>query len=353
MDNVMREACMEMPQSMSFDYKLGPELSKWGREAEGSVHVQSMLYADDLALANDTPEKLQLTMDVFHKAAKRWGLEISVEKSKVMHCTARQASVAQQNATRRAECKGKFVCERENRYERASGLGVHNRFCKGKSNRTGSKPVASACSEKIKIGMSSLENVKDFPYLGSICSDDGSVSKDVSKRIEKAAISFWANKKSLWHQRNVFLKTKMKVFNSSVVSVLLYGSETWSIRKEDLQRLESFVLRCLRCILKVTLWHRIPNTEVRKRCGGFPTVEEMLRQRRLQWLGHIRRQKDCRLPKRLAFSKVTDGQRPAGRFVRWSNLITSDLQQRKCDEWWMLSADRPKWRRVIVSGRTR
>ena len=104
-------------------------------------------------------------------------------------------------------------------------------------------------------------------------------------------------------------------------------------------------------MLKVTLWHRISNKEVRTRCGGIATVEEMLRQRRLQWLGHIRRQDDCRMPKVMAWSRLVDTPRPAGRFMKWSNLIDTDLQQKKCDDWWERSQDRKKWR-ALVSGRT-
>ena len=76
-----------------------------------------------------------------------------------------------------------------------------------------------------------------------------------------------------------------------VMSVLLYGAETWVVTQQDTQKLKSFQIRCLRDILGVSRWNMLQNTVVLERTGELP-AEDQLRQRRLQWLGHLWRMPD-------------------------------------------------------------
>ena len=359
-DHVMREAMGSMPQGLQYNYKYGTALTNWRGAPTGTVEVKSLLYADDLALTNEDSKKLQGMLSAFDKATRKWGLAISSEKTVTLSAV-ESASRDQAKALRRANCKGAHVCDQcGNRYDRACGLATHKRFCSGtpaakiaKAAKTAAKSVAKEKAASLKLAGKALKSVDSFPYLGSTVSADGSTSADVGVRIEKASKAFFSLKNILWRQKQVSLKTKLRVFRAVVLSSLLYGSETWAIASEDLRRLESFLMRCQRSLLGVSTWHRIPNEEIRRRCDGMQTAEEMLRMKRLQWLGHIRRRDDDRRSKQLAWSKVQDCTRPLhGTCKRWADLVAEDVTKRHVADWYSTSCDRSGWR-AIASGRTR
>ncbi|VDP68656.1 unnamed protein product [Schistosoma mattheei] len=99
--------------------------------------------------------------------------------------------------------------------------------------------------------------------------------------------------------RDIRLSTKGRVFCTAVRSVLLYGSETWLVRVEDIGRLLVFDHRCLRNIARISWDHRVSNTVVRKRVLGKDgkSIDEM-KLHQLRWLGHVLRMPNHRLPRR-------------------------------------------------------
>ena len=121
---------------------------------------------------------------------------------------------------------------------------------------------------------------------------------------------FWFTRKEdgHWngsHTNNIKLSTKGRVYSAAVRSVLLYGSETWPLKAEDIRRLSVFDHRCLRSIGKIWWEHRISNTEVRRRVLGPKNMSiiEQLHNHRLRWLGHVLRMSDDRLPRRALFTE--------------------------------------------------
>ena len=78
----------------------------------------------------------------------------------------------------------------------------------------------------------------------------------------------------------------MRAFSTLVMSVLLYGAETWPVMQAENRRLRTLQMWCLRYILGLTLWDRQRNVDILKQVGDLP-VEEQLKQGRLQWLGHV------------------------------------------------------------------
>ena len=102
--------------------------------------------------------------------------------------------------------------------------------------------------------------------------------------------------KRVWPNNNLTVNTKMRVYRACVLSTLLYSSETWTTYAAQEKRLNSFHLRCLRRILSIRWQDKIPNTVVLER-AGLPSIFMLLSQRRLRWLGHVRRMADGRIPK--------------------------------------------------------
>ncbi|KER28282.1 hypothetical protein T265_04880 [Opisthorchis viverrini] len=86
-------------------------------------------------------------------------------------------------------------------------------------------------------------------------------------------------------RRDISLSVKGRVFNAAVRSILLYGSETWPLRAEDVKRLSLFDHRCLRSITRIWWEHRISNSEVRRMVFGrnnSPSIDELITLHRVE-----------------------------------------------------------------------
>ena len=100
----------------------------------------------------------------------------------------------------------------------------------------------------------------------------------------------------------------MAVYNAYVVSTLLYGSKAWTTYKQE-RKLYSFHLQSLRGILAISWRDKFPNTEVLDR-AGLPTMCTLLRQRRMRWIGHLRRMEHGRIPKDILYGELAAGKLP-------------------------------------------
>ena len=102
-----------------------------------------------------------------------------------------------------------------------------------------------------QMGGKPLDEADCFTYLGSKISKTGGTEEDTKARIQKARVAFLMLNK-IWKSKLIKTKTKMRIFNSSVKSVLLYSSETWRIiTKHTVNRIQTFANRCLRRIMNV------------------------------------------------------------------------------------------------------
>ena len=112
-----------------------------------------------------------------------------------------------------------------------------------------------------------------------------------------------------------------------VLSILLYGAETWTLKKEDENRLMTFEMMYLRKIMGVTRLDKIRNTTIRQTLGMEFTILDRISLRRLRYFGHIQRMPTTRLPQ-LAFDTQVHGKRPQGRPPkRWTECLQADLKK--------------------------
>ena len=84
---------------------------------------------------------------------------------------------------------------------------------------------------KIQLNEKNIENTSSFTYLGSIVTSDGGTDKDIKARLGKARGSF-IKLKNIWKSKSISRNTKIKLYNSCVLSVLLYGAECWMTEKD-------------------------------------------------------------------------------------------------------------------------
>ena len=122
--------------------------------------------------------------------------------------------------------------------------------------------VNNVSGDTIKLKGEDLDDVEHFTYLGSgVVNKEGGTDKDICTRIGKATAAFKASN-PLWNSQTALVKTKLQIFNTNVKSVLLYACETWRSIKASTKRLQTFLYRCLRRILRVKWFHKVTNKEL-------------------------------------------------------------------------------------------
>ena len=157
----------------------------------------------------------------------------------------------------------------------------------------------------VTLNGSQIEDVQSFKYLGSMINATGESSEEIRNRISSAWNVFLQLKNSLWKRSEISPRTKLRVYEAMVLSVLLYGCETWSLKAAEASNLDVFHHKCLRYILGIRLSDRVSNEEVRRRGGDHPFVSEVVKMRRLMWFGHTMwRCMDVWSCRRLYFQKM-------------------------------------------------
>ena len=201
----------------------------------------------------------------------------------------------------------------------------------------------------ITIDNYDLDVVKEFTYLGSTITDNLSLDTEINKRIGKAATTLARLTTRVWTNSKLTVSTKMAVYNACVVSTLLYGSETWTTYARQERRLNTFHMRSIRRILGISWQDRVSNAEVLSR-AGLSSMYTLLRQRRLRWLGHVRRMDDGRIPKDILYGELASGNRSRGRpQLRYKDVCKRGMKALDMDieSWENLASDRVKWRGTL------
>ena len=133
--------------------------------------------------------------------------------------------------------------------------------------------------------------VPTFVYLGSTLCHVGSLLPEINRRRGIAAGVMQGLHKPLWRHRTISRRTKLRIYNASVLSVLLYGAETWPLNKTMEARVDGFDSRALRRIENIHWSQRVSNQELRDRTRQ-PPASILAAKRRLRWSGHVQRMPD-------------------------------------------------------------
>lgn len=226
------------------------------------------------------------------------------------------------------------------------GLKIH-------TGKTKEMRINNTSDQPLTLNNQPIERVTEFAYLGSIMTTDGGSQKDVEWRIKKARGAFVQLNK-VWRSNTYSVKTKIRIFKSCVLSVLLYGSETWLVSAEIKNRLQVFVNRCLRRILKVFWPNTISNRELHARTEQ-PEINVQIRRRKFGWIGHtLRKSPDEVANRALVFNP--QGSRRRGRprniWRRSTMAEVNSLPDYNCNDIWDLrdiAARRSRWKIFVDS----
>jgi hypothetical protein len=161
------------------------------------------------------------------------------------------------------------------------------------SSKTEEICVNTTVKQEFRLNGEDIKRSSDFCCLGSIVEENGGTGREVSARIQKARGSFLKLRR-VWLSKLLRKDTNIRIFNACVKSVLLYGCETWLVTKEIQRKIQTFVNRCLRYILRIWWPNIISNKDLRKVTGQEDINVEI---RKFRWTGNTLRKEDGEITK--------------------------------------------------------
>ena len=145
--------------------------------------------------------------------------------------------------------------------------------------------VINCCPQpRLEVYGSKINHVQDFKYLGSMKASSGG---DFKRRKGLAWTAFW-KPEHLRRCPSISISTKIKLFNTTRVTVLLYGCESWVLSKAMESEINAFGTSCYRIMLDIKRIDRVSNATIYDLTQAAPLVENV-RTRQLRFLGHVLR----------------------------------------------------------------
>ena len=165
------------------------------------------------------------------------------------------------------------------------------------------------------------ETVPDFIFLVSKITADGDCSREMERRL-----FLWrkvmTNLDSLLKSRDITLATKVHLVKAMVFPVVMYGCESWTIKKAEHRRTDAFELWCWRRLLRVPSTARRSNQSILKGISPEYSLEGLMLKLELQYFGHLMWRTDS-LEKTLMLGKIEGGRRTEQQRMRWLDGITN------------------------------
>src|SRR5574341_1532809 len=135
------------------------------------------------------------------------------------------------------------------------------------------------------------ETVSDFIFLGSQITADGDCSHEIKRRLLLGR-KVMTNLDSIFKSRDITLPTKVRLVKAMVFPVVMYGCESWTVKKTERRRIDAFELWSWRRLLRVPWTARRSNQSILKEISPGISLEGMMLKLRLQYFGHLMRRVD-------------------------------------------------------------